>query len=127
MNKVIFLCAAILGLLANNAAAQVEVLEDTQSELLLEVTDVYVLGDNDTLIDARNISIEQAKKSASDFAGTYVEQSLVVTGDNLSQHHIRVLTAGYLEVLNTTEQKRLNDNGHIEGRTGFWKYPPKLR
>lgn len=113
MNKVIFLCAAILGLLANNAAAQVEVLEDTQSELLLEVTDVFVLGDNDTLIDARNISIEQAKKSASDFAGTYVEQSLVVTGDNLSQHHIRVLTAGYLEVLNTTEQKRLNDNGHI--------------
>tara|TARA_R110002124_G_scaffold223015_2_gene388394 strand:+ start:501 stop:710 length:210 start_codon:yes stop_codon:yes gene_type:complete len=64
--------------MTSNAAAKVTVLDDTQSYLLLEVTEMYVLGDNDTLIDARNISIEQSKKSASDFAGNYVEQSLVV-------------------------------------------------
>lgn len=113
MNKMIFLCAAILVSMTSNAAAKVTVLDDTQPYLLLEVTEMYVLGDNDTLIDARNISIEQSKKSASDFAGNYVEQSLVVNGRSISEQHIRVLTAGYLEVLETSEEKTLNDEGHL--------------
>lgn len=96
MSKIFFLCTAILALMVSSASAQVAVLNDTRTHLLLEVTEVYVLGDNDTLIDARNISIEQSKKSASDFAGTYVEQSLVINGSRISEQHIQVLTAGYL-------------------------------
>ncbi len=113
MSKMIFLCTAILVSMASNAAAKVTVLDDTESYLRLEVKEMYVLGDNDTLIDARNISIEQSKKSASDFAGNYVEQSLVVNGRSISEQHIRVLTAGYLEVLKTSEEKTLNDEGHL--------------
>ncbi|WP_218313313.1 hypothetical protein [Alteromonas antoniana] len=56
MSKMIFLCTAILVSMASNAAAKVTVLDDTESYLRLEVKEMYVLGDNDTLIDARNIS-----------------------------------------------------------------------
>ncbi|EHH1074825.1 hypothetical protein ACFM0N_004074 [Vibrio parahaemolyticus] len=114
MNKSIYLIATVLTLLSSSViASQIKTLGDTPSHLTLEVTEKYVLGDNDTLIDARNLSIEQAKKSASDYAGTYVEQSLVVDDNKITKQQIRVLTAGFLEVLSTTEQRSLDQSGKV--------------
>ena len=98
-------------LFTTNVLAQVKPLGDTPSHLTLEITERYIMGDNDTLIDAKNLSIEQAKKTAADYAGTYVEQSLTVDGNKISQQEIRVLTAGFLEVLKSIDSRQLDESG----------------
>lgn len=112
--KLLRIMAAASLLISSFVAAEVKQIGDNNTHLTLRVTQTYTLGDNDTFIDAKNISLAQAQRQAADFAGTYVEQSLVVDGDKITQQQIRVLTAGFTEIIKSEEKRHIDDNGGIE-------------
>lgn len=97
--------------------ASVTVNKDTNKDIILDVSEVYVLGDNDTLTDAKAINIEQAKKSASDYAGTYVESELKLLDGKITKQQVRVLTAGFMEVISRTDKREINKSGSIQLNT----------
>lgn len=111
MRTVILFVAAMFS--SVSAQAQVSVISDNQEAITLAVTERYVLGDNDTLSSAKAIALEQAKRSASDYAGTYVESKLVVDGNNITKQQVRVLSAGFLEVLETKNSRSVDSNGSV--------------
>ncbi|MGR5178832.1 hypothetical protein [Vibrio mediterranei] len=96
-----------------HAYADVKVLTDNREHIVLSVNEEYVLGDNDTLTSAKGIVLEQAKKSATDYAGTYVESTLVVDGDKITKEQVKVLSAGFLEVLDSDFRRGINQTGSI--------------
>lgn len=95
------------------ASTKITTIVNSPYTLILEVSEQYYLGDSDTLIDAKNINIEQAKKSASDFSGTYVEKELVVNNSKITKQEIRVLTAGFVEVISRSDKRGLNKSGEL--------------
>lgn len=95
------------------ANAAISVISDNSSFITLNVTEQYTVGDNDTLQSAKNITIEQAKKSASDYAGTYVESILEVSDNKIKKEQVRVLTAGYLELQKADFRRTINSSGSI--------------
>ncbi|WP_338167277.1 hypothetical protein [Vibrio sp. 10N] len=100
-------------LLAGHAYAEVSVITDNKSHIVLNVSEKYVLGDNDTLTSAKGIVLEQAKRSATDYAGTYVESTLVVDGNKITKEQVKVLSAGFLEVTDSDFKRSVNQSGSI--------------
>jgi len=102
-------------LIVGSALASPKIIElnDSPTELTLEITEKYVFGDGDTLVDAKQINIEQVKKSAADYAGTYVEQELVVSDNKITKQQIRVLTAGFIEVVSRDDKRNVNNSGEL--------------
>lgn len=98
-------------LVSYQAKAAVSVASDNNNHITLNVSETYLLGDNDTLTQAKDINLEQVKKEASEYAGTYVESELKVSGRNIAKQEIRVLTAGYLEVLSVQNKRKVNGSG----------------
>ncbi|OLQ72204.1 hypothetical protein BIT28_24605 [Photobacterium proteolyticum] len=112
MNKK--LLASIIGLsFCASAQAAVSVISDTTNAITLKVTESYTLGDNDTMTSAKDINLESAKKSASDYAGTYVESELEVSGNKITKQQIRILTAGFMEVKDRTNSRSIDKSGNI--------------
>ena len=58
--------------------------------------------------------LEQLKKEASDYAGQYVESELKVSDSKIVKQQIRILTAGYMEVLDVENVIKINKPGSIE-------------
>jgi hypothetical protein len=62
----------------------------------------YVMGDNDSKKDARQYALMQAKVSASEIAGTYIEsnfeQIVDSSGKNISRHELKSFSASILQV-----------------------------
>lgn len=110
MDKI--LLAFLVGL-SFTAQAAVSLVSENNNDITLNVTERYVLGDNDTLTDAKKVVLEQAKKSATDYAGSYVESSLSVSGNQITQQQIRVLSAGFMEVVSSDYQRSVNKSGSI--------------
>ncbi|EGR4421514.1 hypothetical protein DDN26_14730 [Vibrio cholerae] len=106
------LLALLVGLSFSTHAA-VSLDSENQDHITLNVTERYVLGDNDTLTSAREITLEQAKKSASDYAGTYIESVLQVSNQTITKQQVRVLTAGFLEVLSREDTRSVGANGSL--------------
>lgn len=106
------LLALLVGLSFSTHAA-VSLDSENQDQITLNVTERYVLGDNDTLTSAREITLEQAKKSASDYAGTYIESVLQVSNQTITKQQVRVLTAGFLEVLSREDKRSVGANGSL--------------
>lgn len=98
-------------LVSYQVKAAVSVVSDNNNHITLKVSETYLLGDNDTLTQAKDINLEQVKKEASEYAGTYVESELKVSGSNIAKQEIRVLTAGYLEVLSVQNKRKVNGSG----------------
>jgi polyhydroxyalkanoate synthesis regulator phasin len=71
----------------------------------------YVLGDNDTKIEARKLALEQAKKIALEQAGTYMEIKTVVKNGKLTTDEIKSFGASVLKT------HILNEKYFFEGRT----------
>ena len=98
-------------------AADIKVVSDTPSILILSVTERYTLGDGDTLSDAKKINIENVKKSSADYSGTYVEKMIVVGGSNddnkITEQQVRVLTSGFVEVVNRDDIRTIGDSGEL--------------
>lgn len=95
------------------ANATVSVINDSAQQITLKVTESYTLGDNDTMTSAKGLTLEQAKKSAADYAGTYVESELKVTDAQITKQQVRVLTAGFMEVLNRSDKRAVDNNGNV--------------
>jgi tetratricopeptide (TPR) repeat protein len=73
---------------------------------IIEAESTYIMGDNDSKIDARRIAIQEAKRKALELAGTYVESLTVVKNYQLSKDEIKSYTAGILETEVAAEQMR---------------------
>ncbi len=93
----IFFSCAIAGLLNFTAFAEMKT---------IEAESTYVIGDNDSKIDARRIATQEAKRKALELAGTYVESLTVVKNFRLSRDEIQSYTAGMLETEIVSEQMR---------------------
>ncbi|MEZ8577896.1 hypothetical protein AB6C82_24045 [Vibrio splendidus] len=112
--KKMYIIAGAMALTASiSAQAAVSVITDNAKNITLKVTEAYTLGDNDTMTSAKDINLESAKKSASDYAGTYVESELQVSGSKITKQQIRVLTAGFLEVLKRSDKRSIDKSGNV--------------
>lgn len=100
-------------IISAQAFAGTKLIQEDQNNLTLSVTEQMVMGDNDTLTSARALNIEQIKKSASDYAGSYVETEQKVTGSRLTKQQIRVLTAGFIEIVDSKDTRTLNQSGSV--------------
>ena len=78
------------------ANASTRVLQKSDVALVVETTTSYVLGDNDTRIDARNIALDAAKREASETAGSYVESELIIENDLIKKDQISTFSAAFL-------------------------------
>lgn len=57
--------------------------------------------------------MKTSKKSASDYAGNYIETAQEVTGSRLTKQQIRVLTAGFIEIVDSKDTRKLNQSGSV--------------
>ena len=89
-------CIAIT-LMCVNAHAEVKTIEADRT---------YIMGDNDSKVDARRIAIQEAKRKALEHAGTYVESLTQVKDYRLSKDEVRSYTAGVTETEVVSEQMR---------------------
>lgn len=64
---------------------------------IIEADSTYVLGDNDSKIDARRITVQEAKRKALELAGTYVESLTLARNYQLTKEEIKAYTAGIIE------------------------------
>ncbi|MCK6501238.1 MAG: hypothetical protein L6Q38_17290 [Nitrospira sp.] len=65
----------------------------------------FHLGDNDTKLDGHRLALMQAKRTALEKAGTYVESISEVKDFQLTRDEIRTYSAGILSVEETQEPK----------------------
>lgn len=80
------------------AYGDAKIVKELPSELVAEASASYVLGDNDTRIDARNIALNAAKRAASELVGTHVKSELVIENDQVLRDQITVVAAAFLKV-----------------------------
>lgn len=71
---------------------------------IIEADSTYIMGDNDSKIDARRIATQEAKHKALEQAGTYVESMTQVQNYQLTNDEIKSYTAGILETEIVSEQ-----------------------
>lgn len=107
------LLSVFIFMISSQVFAGTKLIQEDKSNLILSVTEQMVMGDNDTLTSARALNIENIKKSASDYAGSYVETEQNVTGSRLTKQQIRVLTAGFIEIVNSKDTRKLNKSGSV--------------
>ncbi len=107
------LLTAFIFIMSAPAFSGTKLIQEDKNNLTLSVTEQMVMGDNDTLTSARALNIENIKKSASDYAGSYVETEQKVTGSRLTKQQIRVLTAGFIEIVDSKDTRKLNQSGSV--------------
>ena len=84
-------------LMCLNAHAEVKVVESDSA---------YIMGDNDSKVDARRIAIQEAKRKALELTGTYVESLTQVKNYQLSKDEIKTYAAGVMETEVVSEEMR---------------------
>jgi len=73
---------------------------------VIEADSVYVMGDNDSKIDARRIATQEAKRKALELTGTYVESLTEVKNYQLTKDDVKVYTAGIVQTDVAAEEWR---------------------
>ncbi|MDH4162559.1 MAG: hypothetical protein OEW15_07695, partial [Nitrospirota bacterium] len=63
----------------------------------IEAENLYHMGDNDSKLDARRISTQEAKRKALELAGTYVASLTEVKDYRLTKDEVTAYTAGIIE------------------------------
>jgi len=71
---------------------------------IIEADSAYIMGDNDSKIDARRIATQEAKRKALEQAGTFVESLTQVRDFQLTKDEVKSYTAGILETEIVSEQ-----------------------
>ena len=56
---------------------------------IIEADSAYLMGDNDSKIDARRIAVQEAKRKALELAGSYVESLTVVKNYQLTSDEVK--------------------------------------
>jgi len=93
----ITICIALIWLMPAPINAAIKIIEADSS---------YVMGDNDSKIDARRIAIQEAKRKALEMAGTYLESLTEVKDMALSKDEVKAYTAGVVETEIVSEEMR---------------------
>jgi len=93
----ILLCLIFLISLPLQANADIKIIETESS---------YIMGDNDSKIDARRIATQEAKRKALEYAGTYVESLTEVKNMSLAKDEIKAYTAGIVETEIISEEMK---------------------
>lgn len=88
-------------------AQNIVVLSDTANELTLQTTTKYIFGDNDSLIDARNIAQYQAKRLAAERAGSYIHAEKIIENDMIKSNTISTVSSALLSLEITDESMRI--------------------
>ncbi len=73
---------------------------------IIEADSTFIMGDNDSKVDARRIATQEAKRKALELAGTYVESLTTVKNYQLTKDEVMSYTAGVLETEVVSEQMR---------------------
>jgi len=73
-------------------------------------TGEYVAGDNDTILEARGLAMQEAKRDALEKVGTYLESCTEVKNSVITKDEIRMFTAGIIAVEQIKEERRLLEN-----------------
>lgn len=105
--------ATLIFSLSLNVFADVSLSHETEDFMTLSVVEFHTLGMNDTLLSATKYNIDSIKKSSADYAGTYVESKLTVTDSSVTEQQVRLLTAGYVELLSTEHKRSINEAGDL--------------
>src|SRR3990172_5323912 len=71
---------------------------------VIEADSTYLMGDNDSKVDARRIAVQEAKRNALEAAGTCVESLTVVKSYQLTKDEVKAYSAGVLETEVVSEQ-----------------------
>ena len=73
---------------------------------VVEADSTYIMGDNDSKVDARRIAMQEAKRKALELAGTYVASMTEVKNYQLTKDEIKTYTAGVMATEVVSEQMR---------------------
>jgi tetratricopeptide (TPR) repeat protein len=73
---------------------------------VIDADSSYIMGDNDSKVDARRIAIQEAKRKALELAGTYVESLTQVKNYQLTKDEVKSYAAGVLDTEVVSEQMR---------------------
>jgi len=76
----------------------------------IEATGEYIMGDNDTVIEAKKLALQDAKRLALEKVGTYVESTTEVKENAVTRDEIRQYSAGIVKVREVNEERRLLEN-----------------
>lgn len=73
------------------------------SQILAATTEIeasaqYILGDNDSKLDGRRLALLEAKRSALEKAGTYLESFTEIRNSQVTTDQVRSYMAGFVEV-----------------------------
>lgn len=90
MRNVLFAICSLLFMTLQGAPAPAEV-------KVLEAESTYLMGDQDSKIDGRRIAVQEAKRTALELAGTYVEGLTEVKNFQLTRDEVKSYTAGIVE------------------------------
>jgi len=87
-----------------------EILLNNENELKVKVRGMYTLGQEDSLSYARTQAIRDAKRQASEIAGSYIKVRTVVKNGKLQEEYIEVLTSSIVSL------KILDEGIKLEGK-----------
>lgn len=76
----------------------------------VETTGEYVMGDNDTKVEARRMALEHAKRLAVEQIGTYLESETIVKNGQLTKDEIRIYTSAIIKTSVLFENINLLEN-----------------
>lgn len=89
-------------------AADTKEIKETEKEIIVEATGSYHMGDDDTILEAREKASEVAKRKAIERVGVYVKAETVVQNGMLTKDRIKTFTGSI------AKSKILEEN--LEGR-----------
>ena len=115
MKKEIAVLITLLLLCTVPSKAQ-EILFNDENILKVKVRGTYILGQEDSLSYARTLAIRDAKRQASEIAGSYIKVRTVVKDGKLQEEYIEVLTSSIVSL------KILDEGVKVEGKRSLVYY-----
>lgn len=97
LSLIVVLVCCMTGLIGKSVHAEIKI---------IEADSTYIMGDNDSKVDARRIATQEAKRKALELAGTYVESMSVVKDYQLTKDEVKSYSAGVLDTEVVSEQMR---------------------
>lgn len=94
--------------------ARVKVISEDDKQLTIQLDSKYIMGDADSLIDARRIAMIEAKRMAAEFAGTIIESETVVEDYEVTTDEIRTYAASLIKIETLNEQRKTTAAGAIK-------------
>lgn len=76
----------------------------------ITATGEYIMGDNDTFIEAKKLALQDAKRIALEKIGTYIESTTIVRNQSISSDEIKQYTAGIVKIDEISEERKLINN-----------------